>query len=95
MRLVECSESIEVTRQGVWALCNLCRGTPLPKYEIIKPIIPLLCKHVASGVLTGNELYDALWTVASHTEGQQKSKVQRVLDVEGFVERLMGLCFGG
>jgi hypothetical protein len=67
MRMVESSESVDVTRQGVWVLCNLCRGTPLPKYEIIKPIIPLLCKYVASGVLSGSERYDALWTIANHT----------------------------
>lgn len=30
-----------------WALSNLCRGSPLPKYDSIKMAIPLLCKLIA------------------------------------------------
>jgi hypothetical protein len=32
-----------------WALSNLCRGSPLPKYDHIKHAIPILCQAIAHG----------------------------------------------
>ncbi len=32
-----------IIQQTAWAMTNLCRGTPLPKYEYIKAAIPILC----------------------------------------------------
>lgn len=32
-----------------WALSNLCRGNPLPKYDSIKYAIPILCAAIAQG----------------------------------------------
>lgn len=36
-----------IIKHGAWALSNLCRGNPLPKYENIKEAIPLLCMLIA------------------------------------------------
>jgi importin subunit alpha-1 len=36
-----------IVKHGAWALSNLCRGTPLPKYENVKLAIPLLCYLIA------------------------------------------------
>jgi hypothetical protein len=35
---------------------------------------------------------DALWAIANSTEGK-KSKVQRVLDVPNFVNKIIELCY--
>jgi hypothetical protein len=35
-----------------WALSNLCRGSPLPKYDYVKLAIPVLCRTIAAGKLT-------------------------------------------
>lgn len=78
IRMVEGSSNTRVIRQGVWALSNLCRSVPLPKYEIIKPIIPLLCKTISMNILAGEELIDALWAIANNSEGL-KSRIQRIL----------------
>lgn len=78
IRIAESSQKVSVIRQAMWALSNLCRGAPQPKYEIIKPAIPVLCKAVTSGVLDGEELQDCLWAIANNSEGQ-KSRVQRVV----------------
>ena len=67
IRLIENTTNVNVIRQGTWALANLCRGTPLPKFDIIKPIIPILCKTVANNILSGEEQIDALWALANNS----------------------------
>ena len=39
-------------KHGCWALSNLCRGSPLPRYEHIKFAIPVLCHCIATNKLT-------------------------------------------
>jgi hypothetical protein len=63
---------------GVWAISNLCRGTPLPQYELIKPAVSVLGRAVLSGLLEGESLSDSLWALANHSEGQ-KSRIQRLV----------------
>ena len=41
-----------IIKHGAWALSNLCRGNPLPKYENIKDAIPLLCHLIAKEFIT-------------------------------------------
>jgi len=65
-------------QQGIWALSNLCRGVPLPQYELIKPAISVLGRGILSGVLEGDGLSDSLWALANHCEGQ-KSRIQRLV----------------
>jgi hypothetical protein len=31
--------------QGMWALSNLCRGQPLPKYNMIKKAVHIICRY--------------------------------------------------
>lgn len=35
-----------LTRNGIWALCNLCRGNPRPSYALIKNGINLCCRYI-------------------------------------------------
>jgi hypothetical protein len=58
---------LNVIRQGAWALSNLCRGAPLPKYDIIKPAIPLLARAILNNILIGDELLDALWALVNNS----------------------------
>ena len=78
VRIIESCQNSKTIRQATWALSNLCRGAPLPRYDLIKPAIATLTRVIVSGQVEGDDLRDALWAVAYHTEGL-KSKVQRVL----------------
>jgi hypothetical protein len=49
---------------------------------------------VASDILKGEELHDALWALANNSAGP-KSRIQRVLEVQGFLQKIMILCFTG
>ncbi len=51
MKTVESSTSKAMIEQGSWAISNLCRGTPRPKYSQVKNAIPMLVKLVMSEVL--------------------------------------------
>ena len=39
---------LEIEKIGCWALSNLCRGSPLPKYNDIEAAIQLLCHYIKS-----------------------------------------------
>lgn len=45
------TKSVAMLKQGVWTLSVLCRGTPRPKYQLIKEAIPVLANLVKSGML--------------------------------------------
>lgn len=51
VRIGENNQNMSVIRKIAWVLSNLCRGCPLPKYELIKPAIALLATVVVSGIL--------------------------------------------
>jgi maltose-binding protein MalE len=51
MKAVEGSGTQAMVEQGAWAISNLCRGNPKPKYSLIKSAIPMLAKLVMSGIL--------------------------------------------
>jgi hypothetical protein len=71
-----------------WALSNLCRGSPLPKYDLIKLAIPVLCRAIASGKLTDKEiLADCCWAISYHSDAN-KNKIQTVID-SGVVPRII------
>lgn len=56
-----------MVEQGAWAISNLCRGTPKPKYSLIKNAIPMLVKLVMSGVLKEEEASNCFWAIAANT----------------------------
>lgn len=55
--------------QGTWALSNLCRGSPLPKYDDVKGAIIPLCKVMKTKILDNDGLADCLWAISYMTEG--------------------------
>lgn len=67
-------------KHGCWALSNLCRGSPLPKYDFVKSAIPVLCKAIADCRLTDREiLADCCWAISYHSDAN-KNKIQVVVD---------------
>ncbi len=47
IQIMKCkSSTLSLQRNTSWALSNLCRGTPVPSYEIIKDAIFLLAKLI-------------------------------------------------
>jgi hypothetical protein len=71
-----------------WALSNLCRGSPLPKYENVRSAIPILCRAIATGQLNDKEiLADCCWAISYHSDSN-KAKIQLVLDT-GVVPRII------
>lgn len=62
-----------------WALSNLCRGTPLPKYDAVQEAIPILCKAIASGKLNDKDIIsDCCWAISYHSDSN-KNKIQVVV----------------
>ena len=85
--LGEC-ENITMLEQGVWVISNLCRGTPKPKYQLIKKGIPVLANLVLSGMLPDQEVALSLWAIANNSE-TQKSRIQQLVDIKGFIPYLL------
>ena len=40
--------SFGIEKHGCWALSNLCRGSPLPRYNNVESAIPVLCRYIQS-----------------------------------------------
>ena len=80
VRLIQNTTDKVMIKQGAWALSNLCRGSPLPKYEFVKSAVATICQVVKLGIIDDKEiLADCCWALSYLTEGQ-KSKIQRVVE---------------
>ena len=62
---------------GSFTLTNLIRGTPKPKYNLVKNGIPVLGSLVMSGVLNEEEVSQALWSIAGITHSQ-KTRIRQI-----------------
>jgi len=51
IKIVNSTTDKNMIRQIAWTLSNLCRGIPLPKYDLIKDAISQLCHIVKSNFL--------------------------------------------
>lgn len=55
---------------AVWALSNLARGQPPPKYDSVKHVVPCIAEALRSGVIRSEQvLSDCLWTLANLSDG--------------------------
>lgn len=48
IKIIETSDNKNLIRNGVWALTNLVRGYPPPKYELTKTSLPIIAKVLQS-----------------------------------------------
>ena len=51
IKIANLTKDKNLVRQIAWTISNLCRGNPLPKYDLIKNGIVTLCYIVKSGIL--------------------------------------------
>jgi len=68
-------------RHATWAVSNFCRGKPQPAWEIISPLLPVLCKLIYSS--DSDVLTDACWALSYLSDGPTE-RTQAVLE--------MGVC---
>ena len=69
-----------LVKHGCWAISNLCRGSPLPKYDYVRYAVPVLCHCIATGKLVDKEIIsDCCWAVSYHSDAK-KDKIQAVID---------------
>lgn len=62
-----------------WCIANLCRGLPLPEYDRIKELLPILCIMISIGSIQDQDtLSDCLWAISYHCEAM-KNKGEFVL----------------
>ncbi|EAR83119.1 importin subunit alpha (macronuclear) [Tetrahymena thermophila SB210] len=75
-------------KHGSWALSNLCRGRPLPDYnlvqEAVKPLCKVLTQETDSEVLT-----DSSWAISYLSDGDE-DRIQRIIDT-GVIPTLIRL----
>lgn len=58
-------------KHGSWALSNLCRGRPLPQYELVKNAIEPICKVLQSETDT-EVLTDCAWAISYLSDGNEE-----------------------
>jgi importin subunit alpha-1 len=44
--LVQGATNRNTIKHGTWAISNLCRGRPLPDFNLVKEAIPIICKVI-------------------------------------------------
>lgn len=92
LKLVDKSTHKSLLKRAAWAISNICRGTPLPKYEAIKNALSSLAKIIVSNILNDDELSDCLWAISNHTNEGQKTRIQRIVEINNFVGCLIHIC---
>lgn len=67
-RLLTKSNRLTMTRNGVWALSNICRGkNPPPEFSKVSPALPVLARllfHTDADVLS-----DVCWALSYLSDG--------------------------
>lgn len=79
--LIKCFETAtrpSTVKNSSWAISNLCRGKPNPKYELISKALPTLAKVLASSQDV-ELLADCCWAIAQLSDGS-KDRIQTLLD---------------
>jgi len=74
-------------RNATWALSNLCRGKPLPKFNLVSPSLPTLARLLHSP--DTEIIVDAAWALSYLSDGTD-SNIQAVLN-SGVAPRLIEL----
>lgn len=64
--------SVYIFTHSIWALSNLCRGSPLPKYKTIKNAILLLARVLVENKLEDEStVNDAMWAICFNLNLEQ------------------------
>ncbi|RQM24797.1 hypothetical protein B5M09_001698 [Aphanomyces astaci] len=80
--------STSMLKNATWVLGNFCRGTPRPRFELVRPALSTLSHLLSSN--DPNVVADACWALSYLSDGPTNS-IQNVLDTTGIVPRLIQL----
>ena len=80
--------TIDMLRNGTWALSNLCRGKPPPSFELVSPALPTLGQLIVQQK-NAEVLTDACWAIAYLADGP-KEQLAAVIE-SGVILRLVEL----
>lgn len=88
LKLLEATNRLNMCRNGVWTLSNLCRGkNPPPDFQKVSKCLPVLARFIFH---EDNEvLSDACWALSYLSDGPN-NKIQAVIDA-GVCRRLVEL----
>lgn len=57
---------------SAWSLSNMCRGQPLPSFDIIKDAIPVLSDLISRGFIKDKSiLADCCWAISYNTNSER------------------------
>jgi hypothetical protein len=88
MKLVTETKNKSTVKHGTWAISNLCRGRPLPAFNLVFKAIDPLCKVIKEE--TDPEiLTDATWAISYLSDGDD-TRIQLVVET-GVVPALIKL----
>lgn len=91
---IENSSVSYIVEHGLWALSNLCRGDPMPRFEFIKEALPVLSSKIVEGWITEKEtLSDCLWALSHNVKYSQEEINLMLLDT-GFHKKIPTFLFG-
>lgn len=76
--IIQTTNSKGTIKHGTWALSNLCRGRPLPKFDYVRNTIPTFAKVIKEE--TDSEvLTDALWALSYLSDGDE-ARIDMVIE---------------
>jgi len=80
--------NLSQVKNGTWALSNLCRGKPLPAYNMTKDAMPVLARVIMTQD-DADILADAIWPLTFLSDGSDR--IQGILDtgVVPFLAKLL------
>lgn len=77
--IAEKAQSKVLFKNTIWAITNLCRGSPFPTYDLIKGATDVIAKALMSEILTSKDIIsDCCWSLSYMCEGP-KSRIERVM----------------
>lgn len=68
INLVTNTENEELQKNTIWAICNLCRGSPRAPLMYVAQAIPLLCKAALTQRLPDEIQGDCYLSISSMTQ---------------------------
>ena len=63
VKLIPESKSVNIKKQGAWALSNLCRGKPLPNYDNMMDCVPIFSALIKEFLDDENVINDCIWAL--------------------------------
>jgi importin subunit alpha-1 len=88
IKLIEEAKKKETIKHGIWTLSNLCRGRPLPKFDLVKDSIPVFAQVLKTST-ESEVLTDAAWAMSYLSDGDN-DRIDLVIQT-GVIPKLIEL----